>query len=162
MTLVKATLATELESMVPTASELEARQRFASAWTAYFYDASVAGTPCSPDSLIAAEAAMVAALAGMSSSGKGANKIQGAVDAFWVVVVNNGTSIWAGTIAPYTAPSTISGIGVALRSVFDANIAARKSLEDAVVSVAQVLHDSGGLGGIATMPGSPPTPTAIL
>ena len=162
MTLVKDTFATELETMIPTASELEARERFAAAWTAYFYDASVAGTPCAPLSLVAAEAAMVATLAGMSTSGQGASKVQSAVSAFWAIVVSNGASIWTGTIAPYTAPPAISGIAVALKAEFDANIAAKNSLEDAVVGVAQVLHDNGGLGGIATMPGSPPTPTPIL
>lgn len=162
MTLVKATLATELEAMVPTAFELEARERIAAAWTTYFYDASVAGTPCAPDSLVAAEAAMVAALAGMSVAGQGASKIQAAVDAFWAVVVSSGPSIWSTTIAPYTPPPTTVGIMVALQVEFASNIAAKNSLEDAVVGIAKVLHDNGGLGGIATIPGSPPVATDIL
>jgi len=71
MTLSASKLKTELESLGPTGSEATARARLAAAWTTYFYEAGVAGTPCAEGTLASAQAGMEGALVGMSTTGQG-------------------------------------------------------------------------------------------
>lgn len=155
-------LKTELENLTPTGDEALARSRFAAAWTTYFYDASVAGAPCAEGTLASAQAAMETALAGMSVTGAGAAKLQAGVVAFWDDVAPRGATVWSGTIAPWTPPTTLTGISAALQAAFSANQGASLSLSEAADAIANVLHNSGGLGGLATLPGAPPVATPIL
>jgi len=105
MTLSASKLKTELESLGPTGSEATARARLAAAWTTYFYEAGVAGTPCAEGTLASAQAGMEGALVGMSTTGQGAVQIQAGVTAFWSQVALQGATVWPGTLAPYTPAS---------------------------------------------------------
>jgi hypothetical protein len=162
MTLSASKLKTELESLGPTASEATARARLAAAWTTYFYDASVAGAPCAGGTLDSAQGAMEAAMTGMSAAGAGPAKIQAGVVAFWSDVAPRGATVWSGTVPPFTPPTTLTGLSAALLAAFSANQGASKSLSEAAEAVADVLHNNGGLGGLATVPGPPPVATPIL
>lgn len=160
--LVASNLKTELENLTPTDSEPAAVATLADAWTSYFYGASVAGTPCAAGSLDPAKAAMVSSLTGMSVSGQGPGKLQDGLVAFWSQVASLGATVWPGTIAPFTPPPGLSGVAAALLVAFSANQEGNKTLSEAAQAVSDLLHSGAGLGGVATMPGSPPVPTPIL
>jgi len=160
--LSESTLKTELEKLLPTGVEATAVSRLASAWTTYFYEAGVAGTPCAGGTLAGAQAGMEGALVGMSATGQGAAKMQAGITAFWAQVALQGATVWPGSLAPYTPPPGLSLLSAALQAIFAANLAGGKDLSDAAEALASALHTGGGLGGVATMPGVPPLPTPIL
>lgn len=154
MALSSATLASELDAQVGNvATEAAARTAWAQAWNNYFGHASCGGT-ISGLALPAAKSAMASALTGMSSSG--ASAIQAGIAAWWAALVPATAFAGATVITP---PATVSGIAAALASVFTTNNAPGVTKTQALANLAAVLHANGGLGGTATIAG---TPTAIL
>jgi len=167
MALVSSVLASGLLAMVPTPVEATAITNFTNAWATYFAGASVTGVPVG--SLAAAKSAMQGALVGMSLANAGAAKIQAGITAFWGVIVTSGPTLWVLTpsvITVVTPPPTLGGIAAALTAVFASNAAdPTKTLAQATNAIAIVLHNNGGLGGIATVqppPVAPSVPTPIL
>ncbi len=159
MPLMPNKLASEMEKMPLTEDELESAQKFADAFTAYFYEATGAGIPVAPGSLSAATKAMVSALSGMSKAGEVA--MQSGIVAFWGVICGATPSIFSGTIPPCTPPPTLSGIGDTLTSVFTANTSGKLDKKQSMLTIATAIH-TNNLGGITTLPGAPPVPGPIL
>src|SRR6478752_6427094 len=148
MALVSSVLASGLLAMVPTPVEATAITNFTNAWATYFAGVSVTGVP-------------VGSLA--------AAKTQAGITAFWGVIVTSGPTLWVLTpsvITVVTPPPTLGGIAAALTAVFASNAAdPTKTLAQATNAIAIVLHNNGGLGGIATVqppPVAPSVPTPIL
>lgn len=151
MSMLQATLKSELVAMVLYGEEAPAVAAWAAAWSAYFADAETNSIPINPAALPAAEAAMAAALLGMSASGAGAGKIQAGIQAWWNAMVAAPATFWAGctVIAP---PPGLSGIAAALQSAFDSNTSGGVT-EDAAYDVIAGIFHSANLGGQATFPG---------
>lgn len=161
MPLSQATLASEMEAMVPVETEAEGIDNFATAFETYFYDASVLAVTPTPGSLAGATTAMKSAMVGVSAAG--ASAIQAGIVAFWGVVAVSAASIW--TLAPpltlSTPPPGLAGIAAALQPVFVSNTASELDLEDACAAIAAALHPTQ-LGGTATQTGAPPLVHPIL
>ena len=157
MALTQSTLATEIENLVPTSSEAAAAAALAAAYVTYFDDSTVSGASLVSGSTSAGEAAMVAALAGMSAPGAGAASIQAGVTAFWTAQLGLATAMWITApivlIPPIIPPVGLVGIAAALTPVFASNTSGGLSLSAAAAAIAAVLHPAS-LG--ATVPGSIP------
>jgi len=153
MPLTPALLAAELDTQVQNAAtEPPARAALALAWANYFYNATSNGVPVTPGSLAGAQAAMAAALTGMSVSGAGAAAIQAGITAFWTAIVGTPPAIFAAATV-ITPPPTLGGIAAALPPVFAANTMPGVTKTQALNAIAIVLHANGGIGSIATFPG---------
>lgn len=157
MALVEATLASELEAMVPVNTESEGISNWMTAWENYFGGATVLGIPVTPGSLAGSLSAMQSAMVGINSAGDGGAVIQAAIIAFWDVVIVAAPSIWvtAPLILSMTQPPNLSTIGAALNATFASNISGKLSLENSAAAVAATLHPTQ-LGAIATI--TPPQP----
>jgi len=153
MPLTPALLATELDTQVQNAAtEPPARAALALAWTNYFYNATSNGVPVTPGSLAGAQAAMDAALTGMSATGAGAAALQSGITAFWTTIVGTPAAIFvAATLI--TPPPTLAGIAAAVQPVFASNTMPGVTKTQALNAIATVLHANGRIGGTATFPG---------
>ena len=160
MTLSQATLKSEMVAMDLYGNEAQAVVAWAAAWSAYFADAETNSIPIEPAALPTAEAAMAAALLGMSASDAGAGKIQAGIQAWWGAMVAAPSAFWPGctAIAP---PPGLSGIATALQSAFDSNTSGGVTEDAAYDAITGVLHPVN-LGGQATFPGAPPLVFPIL
>ena len=170
MALVAATLGSGLASMEPTSTEADAISAFASAWDAYFAEASVMGVSATPGSYAVGLSAMQVAMSGMSAAGAGAQAVQLGIQAFWNAILALGPAIWtvpppSVIVPPLVAPTGISGIAADLAGKFASNTSGKLDLVAAANEVANVIHPAGGVGGIAnvqTAPSPTPAPTPIL
>lgn len=160
MALSEIVLATELKSMALFDNEAAARAAWAEAFRVYFEDAESNSVPIVVASLVPAEAAMEAALTGMSDSSQSGPKIQAGIQAFWGAIVP-GTA-WP-TVTDITPPTLLSGLGDALNGVFSANTSSQLSKDDSYDAIAASIH-TNNLGGIAVWPPTPggPGPQPIL
>lgn len=160
MTMLQATLKSELVNMDLYGDEAQAVVAWAAAWSAYFADAETNGIPIESAALPTAETAMAADLLGISASGAGAGKIQAGIQAWWGAIVATPSAFWPGCIL-VTPPPGLSGIATALQSAFDANTSGGVTEDAAYNAIAGVLHPAN-LGGEATFPGLPPPVFPIL
>lgn len=158
MSMAQAILKSELVALGLYGVEAQAVAAWSGTWSAYFADAETNGIPIVPAALPAAEAAMAAALVGMSIDG--ADKIQAGIQAWWNTMVAAPALFWVGCIL-IAPPSGLSGISAALQISFDANISGQVTKEAAYDAIAGVLHPAN-LGGTATFPGAPPPVFPIL
>lgn len=161
MVMLSTTLASEMESMVPTEEETEAIDRFASAWETYFYDAAVGAIPVNPGTLSSATSAMKSAMSGMSSQDFGDDAIQAGIIAFWSIIATSAPTIWTTTppCTGATPPPALSTIAASLVGVFASNTAGELDLAAACSAIAGVIHPLN-LGGICVIP-TPGSPTPI-
>lgn len=151
MALLPGTLATELDARAQnTTSEQDARDAWASAWTAWFYGALAGGVPVAPGSLAGAQLAMSAGMVGLSVSGAAA--IQSGLVAFWATVVAGGPTIFPSSVL-VTPPPGLGAVSSVLAPVFAANVATSADRGVAFLAIAGALYGSAGLGGTATLPG---------
>lgn len=168
MPLLSTTLATELETLEPSASEAVAISRLVDAWEVYWGDATVNGIAATPGSFGAGLSAMSAALVGMSAPGAGAAAIAAGVSAFWTAVAPLATAIWITApivlVPPITPPTLLGSLSAALTATFASNTVGELTLAQAAQQIAAVMHANGGIG--AFVPGSvlpaPPAPLPIL
>lgn len=149
MSMAQAILKSELVALGLYGVEAQAVAAWSGAWSAYFADAETNGIPIVPAALPAAEAAMAAALVGMSVDG--ADKIQAGIQAWWNTMVAAPASFWVGCIL-IAPPPGLPGISAALQAAFDANISGQVTKDAAYDAIAGVLHPAN-LGGAATFPG---------
>lgn len=156
MTTTQAKLASELAALVPTGQEAEAAERLALAYAVYAADAEAA-TPILEAGVEAGQAAMEAALVGMSAPGAGAVKLEAGVKAFWAAVALGLATSFAGATA--ITPPPFTGLALAIQATFDANLAGGASLEDAADALAATIH-AALPGGTVTTPGPTVTPIA--
>lgn len=157
MAMSQTTLKDEMVAMGLFGTEADAIDTWTAAWSAYFADAETNGIPVTPASLPTAESAMAGALAGMSASGAGAQKIQDGITAWWGAVAAVPADFFTGSIL-ITPPPGLSGIKDALQTKFDENRDGKVTEDAAYNAIAGVLHPAN-LGGIATFPGAPTPPT---
>lgn len=153
MTMLPATLASEMESMEPTDQETDAIDRFAAAWETYFYDAMVGAIPVNPGTLAAATTAMKGAMTGMSGQDAGDDAIQAGIIAFWGVVAGSAATIWT-TVPPCTGatpPPNLATIAATLVGVFTGNTSGELDLAAACNAIAAAIHPLN-LGGICAIP----------
>jgi len=149
-------LATEMEKIEPTIVEIEAARILAKAFATYFYDAMAGGVPVVPGTLVAAEAAMLGALTGMSVPGAGAVAIQSGITAFWGVVAASAAVVFP-TMISATPPPTLAAIAAAIMGVAPANVSGNLPEKQAMKVVAGVIH-LNNLGGTAALLVGPPVP----
>jgi hypothetical protein len=151
MVMTPTKLADGLKAMTPTTNENIAIDRFADAWTNYFYDAVVGAIPVNPGTLTTAKNVMKMQLIGMKTAG--AAKIQNGITLFWSTVATAAPTIWT-TVPPCTGatpPPTLATIAATLNGVFAANKAAQLNLDAAAMAIAAALHPLN-LGGICVIP----------
>lgn len=149
MAMSEATLASELEALVPEATEAAAAARLTEAYGNYAADAEGNAVPIESTGIDLGKAAMEPALAGMSAPGAGATVIANAVIAFWVAAAVPASF----PTATIVVPPPNAGLAVALEAVFASNTAAQASLEDAAANIAAVMHAQAIIGGTVTLPG---------
>lgn len=161
MPLTQATLASELEAMVPVGTEAEGISNWSTAWGNYFGESTVLGIAVTPGALAGALTAMEGAMTGINSAPDGSVVLQAGIVAFWGVVATSAPAIWVTTplIVAVTPPPNLSTIAAALAPVFAANIAGKLDIGPACAAVAGALHPLQ-LGGIAAMTPPPPGVTA--
>jgi hypothetical protein len=151
MVMTPTKLADGLKAMTPTTDETIAINRFADAWTNYFYDAAVGAIAANPGTLLAAKNIMKTQLVGVKSAG--AAKILAGITSFWGIVATAAPTIWT-TVPPCTGatpPPTLATIAAVLNGVFAANKAAQLNLDAAATAIAAALH-TPNLGGICVIP----------
>lgn len=165
MPLSEATLSSELQAIPLSDNEPDSIDYLTTAFTNYFYDASVAGIPCASGSLDAAASAMAGALTGMSAPGAGAASLQAGCLAFWNAVVLAAPTIWV-TVPPVilaVLPPGVAGLAAALAPVFTANTAGELDVAASCDAIAAAWHVTN-IGGTATqqLPPAPPVVVPIL
>lgn len=155
MALLSTTLATELKAMDLYDLEADAINAWAAAYKEYMKGATSNGVTIVPVALVPAEAAMVGALTGLSTSG--ATALQAGIVAFWGAIVP--ATAWP-TVTVITPPPLLAGLGAALTTVFTANMSGALSKDASMDAIATSIH-TNSLGGTATWP-VPIGPMAIL
>ncbi|MCP4604480.1 MAG: hypothetical protein GY847_28820 [Proteobacteria bacterium] len=149
MALSESTLSTELQNMVPAATEAIGIDNFADAFETYFSAATVDGAAVETNSLDSATVALKAAMVGIGSAGM--EKIEDGITAFWVEVETEAPNIW--TLDPVavsaTQPPDLSDLTADLETVGAANVTGELGLVDAAAAIAGAIHGLM-LGGIAT------------
>lgn len=155
MTLLAATLATELKNTGLYTTEAEAIDAWASAYKTYMLGATSNAIVITPAALDAAKLAMVGALTGLSVNG--ATALQAGIVAFWGAIVP--ATAWL-TVTVITPPVLLTGLTAALTSVFASNKTGSLSKNDSMDTIAGAIH-TNSLGGTATWP-TPVGPQPIL
>lgn len=155
MPLVQATLATELEAMVPVNTEADGINNFATAFENYFTNSVCGGAAVTPGTLTPATTALKGAMVGVLTTG--AASISAGIAAFWGVVATSAPAIWviAPVLVSATPPPGLGGLAAAVLAAGTANIAGGLDLAAAAASMASAIHPLmlGGLGVIVTPPG---------
>lgn len=162
MALLIATLATELEAMVPVDTEAEGIDNFATAFDNYFFEATAQGVSIVSQELTAgAKTAMKTAMVGVSESGS--TKIQEGIIAYWGAICTASPTLWITTplIVSAVPPTLLSTIAVTLDPVFTSNAENKLSLQDSALAVATALHPLQ-LGALATLTPPPPATTVPI
>jgi hypothetical protein len=138
------------------ADEPSAIAQLSAGWNTYLSGATCAGVPANPVLLVPAVAAFSAQLVGMSAPGLGLPKLTAAMVASWGVVAASAIAIFAPApiVSPGTPPPLLGTMAVALAPVFLANVAQKKSRDEAADAVAAVLH-ALNLGAVAPGPLAP-------
>lgn len=151
MAMLAATLAAGLLSLTvnPSDTELAARQKFADAYGSFASTANAGGAVITPVGVAAGKAAMVSALAGLSTPGSGATVLTNAVLAFWSAVAAGLATSFAGATA--ITPPPHAGLGSELQSVGNANVASKASAIDATNAIANAFYSQAIIGGTVTI-----------
>ncbi len=155
MTMVAATLSTELQNMTPSTTEASAITALTDAYGVFAADAT-ALTPILIAGVNLGKAAMAPALVDMSVPGAGAAKMVAGIVAFWVAVAGGLTTSFAGATAIF--PPANAGLQAALDAIFLTNTAGNLSLADAMTNVANAMHSQAIIGGTVTTAGPVVTP----
>lgn len=153
MVMVQATLATELQNMVPADNEPDAITALVDAYGTFASAAAAGPAVILPVNVTAGKAAMSAALVGMSAPGAGIASIPASIIAFWAAAV---VPPWPPAIAGVPPPN--AGLAALLAATFPANMAGDLSLADATAAIAANMYAQAIIGGIMTLPPSVPTP----
>jgi len=160
MPMVEATLASELEALVPADNEPAAINALVTAYGNYASAAIGNGIPLAPAGVESGKAAMTGALVGMSAPGAGLAKIPAACAAFWAAVCTGFAVSFPGTIAAVPPPH--AALAGALPPIMVANKNGSKSLKDSASAMATPIHTDATTGGTVTLPGAPPVVGPIL
>ena len=148
MTMLPATLSTELQNMTPSTTEASAITALTDAYGVFAADAT-ASTPILSAGVDLGKAAMAPALVGMSVPNAGAAKMVAGIVAFWVAVAGGLTTSFTGATAIFPPPN--AGLQAALDAIFPANTAGNLSLADAMTNVANAMHAQAIIGGTVTV-----------
>jgi hypothetical protein len=146
------------------ANEAAACAAWADAFHTYFGDAvSGAAGAVSYTPQAACKTAMQSALAGLNASGAAAAKIQSGVTAYWSALALAITAAFSGAL-PLTCvpPTSLSGLLVALETVFTSNVENDEDEDAACAAIADAIHTANS-GATASFPPPPAgTPQAIF
>ncbi len=163
MALSAATLGTELQAMVPAASEADGIDNFATAFENYFAESTCGGVSVNGGSLSAATTALKAAMVGINvTPGLAPTFITAGIVAFWGVVATSAASIWTVLPIPLVAavpPAGLAGITAAVTAAGASNIAGALSLVDSANAMGAAIH-TPNLGGVGNV--TPPPPGITL
>lgn len=139
-------------ALTPTLVEADARSALAAAYAAYVATAESVGLgTILAGGVSVGQAAMEAALAGMSADGAGAGVIAAAIQAFWAPLV--ATPTLAFPTATALNPPGDDVDEDALQDVFDSNTAGELSLVDAANALGSMLHTGHQANGTVSYPG---------
>ena len=147
MTMLSATLKSNLLAMGLFDNEPDAIAAWAGAFKTYFSSASAGPVPVVAAALTSPEAAMKGAMVGLSTGG--AAVLQAGILAFWGALNPVATYFPAGlTITP---PVGLAGLAASLGAVFAANVVGAKSAVDSYDAIAAAIH-AANAGGIVAFP----------
>jgi hypothetical protein len=149
-----ATLATQLQAVVPEALEADAVANLADAFANYCATAQAATTLTAAGKALG-KAAFIAAAVGISTPGAGAAGIVAAIHAFWTAVAGGLATSFAGATA--ITPAFASLTSADLQPVFDSNTSGSATLASAASALATAIH-AKRTGGTVTTPGPTVTP----
>lgn len=159
MPLVQATLSTQLQNLVPVATEPPAVTALTNAYGVYAAGATSNGVPITAAGVNLGKAAMSAVLVGMSASGAGITKIPASIVQFWIAVAGGLATSFPGAIAIVPPPN--AGLAALLAATFPANTSGNKTLAQACDAIAANMHAQAIIGGTVTFTG-PTGPFPIL
>lgn len=153
MALVEATLATQIQTMTPTATPGVAEARLAAAYGVYMKGALAGAVPivaAAVDSTAVPAMAGAMAFTAGATAAAGAAVIQGGLVAFWAAMVAAPAVFFSG--ATVVTPPTFAALSSALLATFAANLAPGTTLADASAALASALHAATVGQGSATFP----------
>ena len=151
MAMSKNTLKTALVDMGLFGVEAEAIAGWAASFREYFEQAQAAAIPIIPAALGAPEAAMVAAMTGLSAPGSAAAAITAGVTAWWASLALTPAAYFAGCTA-ITPPPGLAGLTALLAATFAANISGALSAAASYDAIATNIVAVNS-GGFAAFPG---------
>ena len=143
----EATLESELNGLSLYGTEAAAITAWADAFANYFDDASTA-TGGTILTVVAAKAAMVAAMTGLSTAGAAA--IASGISAFWAIGVATPAAWWA-TCTLVVLPVALASLQTNLAATFAQNISEGASKATCMGRIAGNIHTACS-GGTATFP----------
>lgn len=154
MTMSATTLKNELVNMGLFTDEPSAIAGWAAAFRKYFEDAVAGAVPVTKPALATPEAAMVGAMAGLSTAGAAA--ITAGITAFWTSLAASPAAYFTGATV-ITPPPGLAGLTALLTATFATNTSTSASASAAYTAIAANIHTSNA-GGSATLPGPVVTP----
>lgn len=151
MVMSSSLLATQLLSLVPVATEAEAISVLADAYAVFAAGATAGAVPMAAPGVSLGKAAMLSALAGMSSPDAGASVLASAATAFWSAVAGGLATSFPGATA--IVPPPHAALQTLLDSTFASNVASTTLQAAAVNAVAVDFYGQAIVGGSVTFPG---------
>lgn len=148
--MVQATLATEIENMIPSNVESEAAAVLTDAYGVFASDAIGNTIPISSAGVELGKVAMSSALIGMSAPNAGITIIPAAILAFWVAVCGGFAVSFVGSVAAIPPPH--ASLSSAFASLMVTNKDANLSLSDAAEQMAVIMYADAIVGGTVTIP----------
>ncbi len=158
MAMVQATLATQLQNMIPVNLEATAITNLVNAYGTYASTATGAGVPIAAPGVTIGKTAMSTALVGMSATDAGRTLIPAACLAFWTAACAAFATTFPGSIAS-TPPPHVT-LPTSFLTTVDANTSGSLGLVASMKAIAAVMHADAIIGGTVTLPG--PTVGPIL
>lgn len=154
MALTEATLATALEDMEPTSSELEAEQTFSESYGTYMKQAIAGAAPiisAAVDSLAVPAMKTAVDFDCGDSCGDCADEMVEGFVAFWGAMVAAPASFFASATA--ISPPSFTGLAATLAATLADNSSNGYSLADCAAALAEDIHPATDNQGTATFPG---------
>ena len=154
--MVEATLAAAILAQSPTLVEQDAIDALVTTYSTYAADAESNSVSITAAGLALGEAAMAAALVGMSAPNAGLTSIPAALSAFWVAVAGGLSTSFPG--ATVIVPPPHASFASDFQALMPANTSGEVTEQEAADSVAAIMHTGATTGGSVTFPGPVTTP----
>lgn len=156
MPMSQSTLSDQLQSLVPTDSDIEAIDRLANAYATYCLDAEASRVPpvqISSASVELAKTAMKAALVGLNNPGQGSQKIVDGFKAFWSSIALNPALSFPGSVAVIAQPFVNTKLS--LDNQFIVNRDGSLTTVQALDNISVIIDFETKIGGSVLFPTDP-------
>ncbi len=151
MSMSEGDLADAIEDLGDTLSEAVAIAALVDAYSELAEGATAGAQTLTGAGLALGQAAMSAALVGMSATGQGFTKIPAGVSAFWVAVAGGLATSFAGATA--ITPPPHATFAAAFATLMAQNLIDEVTRAEAAASLASLMYDEATTGGTVTYPG---------